>query len=234
LGLRSPSRPRAFDCDPQRVKQELFAWRQLIDGHRLVTLHGTSTQRTENRSNADAVPYARTLFGAEPEDHGTATESAGETNGSTESESETYLPVYKTFQELSSREFMSFEEQQLHVLQRLVGLPDQHACLLRKGEAGRFFRVQHVHPVSISDDEIAEHDRQVLANPANPYSAPAVIEAEINGRIRLLEAAEAEAVQTERQLYASIPEAGAEQPRSRPPLRRRAKKNKKEANPDDQ
>ncbi|MGE3410191.1 MAG: type IV secretory system conjugative DNA transfer family protein [Pirellulales bacterium] len=117
----------AIQFDPKRIKEELFATRQITTGHRkeILKAWGTSQQQQDTWSNATATnagrgeqrsgdPFSRQERVARSDNSGTSdSRSAGGGNsyGTTENQHESLVPVWKTFQELASRNYQTFEEQ---------------------------------------------------------------------------------------------------------------------------
>lgn len=116
--------------DPRRIKDEILSRRQLVTGHRITELSSTSQANALaeqwrkdfganwTAGNSRARPFAasldQTVYGRS-EGHGTSTrEGEGRSTTSTNSTGthQTLVPTYDEFQEVTSRNFYTFEEQQ--------------------------------------------------------------------------------------------------------------------------
>ena len=111
-----------------KVKEELYSLRQIIKGHRIETLHGSSEQEQSGDSWSDASgknsgsgeqvadPFDyqnRRKISRSTSEGETDSRSRGGTSSrsTTTSKSQTLVPIHETFRELSSRTYQGFDEQ---------------------------------------------------------------------------------------------------------------------------
>lgn len=151
--------------DSRRIKDEIWSRRQLNKGHRIVKLHSRSEARgsSDQDGETDSTNLSRSdgrsghdLFLGEPILHESKVEGGGSsrsrTRGSsfsiTEGESESLIPEYDEFLELSSRTYESFQEQRAvwardirnlrtgQALLRLVNEPKLRLVNIRRAAPG--------------------------------------------------------------------------------------------------
>ncbi len=126
--------------DPRRVKDEVYSRRQLVTGHRTVELASWSNAQAlsdqwkrdygSSWSTRESTARRSGELGSEVHSDGKDSsfsdrhgEGGGTTKTSTEGTHESLVPEYEQFMELSSRTYMSFDEQRSLWAQKVRNLP---------------------------------------------------------------------------------------------------------------
>ena len=131
--------------DGRKIKDEIYSQKQLIKGHKIQTLSSWSTasQEAENwqdthgknwSENTNEVKSPRADQATKGRGSGTGGQEGTGKGGSfssskTEGGHETLVPIYDNFQELSSRNYVSFDEQASEWAQKLRNLITGQALL---------------------------------------------------------------------------------------------------------
>lgn len=134
--------------DPYRVKDSVFQTKQLISGFRREVMRSTSTSisQGQNWSDAEVIGFGQNNSVSEPLDPDRrGTESSGKSNqksnttargnnrgeSTTSGESETNVPIFERFKELSNRTYFSFDEYALEWGRYIRELKTGEAYLMR-------------------------------------------------------------------------------------------------------
>jgi hypothetical protein len=113
--------------DPKWIKDEMYSRRQLIAGHELRELltvsdaygqaqqwsetYGKSWSDKRSESKREDSIWKTDVTGSDRSENKGGSEGKSDSHTHGESRSQTYLPIYENFLELSSRTFYTFEEQ---------------------------------------------------------------------------------------------------------------------------
>ena len=141
--------------DPRKIKDEVYSRRQLISGHETIEL--TSWSNADSKSNQWSQTYGKNWGKHENVTHGTEKDTRGEGKSNADSEGrsdgstsghtqtrgghETLKPIYDSFMELSSRTYVSFDEQKAEWAREVRNLATGEA-LLRLVNDPKLYRVR--------------------------------------------------------------------------------------------
>lgn len=134
----------SLNYDPKRIKEELYSVRQLQNGHRYVETHSSSVScsSASQWSKSIGEGWTNQSGGSQSGQHESTQHSHGHQHnhshgeGGSHSQTESHgtqqqlIPILETFQELSSRQFLTFEEQKQVMAQRIRQLKTGR-CLLK-------------------------------------------------------------------------------------------------------
>jgi hypothetical protein len=168
----------ALTFDPNRVKDELYSTKQRLVRHNVMELQSWSQSDGKSESGSSTSGSSSNEGRSRREDEHTAqredsiTRSTGASfsssvqNGysnsttSTRVRSQTLVPVYEEYQELSSRSYVSFQEQEALWAQKIRQLPIGHALLkVADWPVPREVRIQRSAPGFLNYDMATIHRR---------------------------------------------------------------------------
>lgn len=112
--------------DPMRVKFDLYATKVL--GQKIVELRGRSTTNVSSSTTVEGSSSSESVEGEEAWEGSSSSETSSSSLSESESIAQTLASVFG--KELSSREFMSIEEQKHQAMQKIRTLPRQHALVM--------------------------------------------------------------------------------------------------------
>lgn len=140
--------------DPMRVKFDLYATKVL--GQKIIELRSRSTTNVSSSTSVEGASSSEAVDGDEAWE-GTST---SDTTSSSISESESVAQALASVfgKELSSREFMSIEEQKLSAMQRIGSLKERHALVMNDSfDQPAHIRVDDVKPPTVGESYIKEY-----------------------------------------------------------------------------
>lgn len=153
--------------DPMRVKFDLYATKVL--GQKIIELRSRSTTNVSSDTSVMGSSSSESVEGDEAWE-GTST---SDTTSSSVSESESFAEALASVfgKELSSREFMSIEEQKHLAMQKIRQLKRQHALVMGDNlPEPVMIRVDDVKPPSVSDGYIQDYAARFIKR--LPFALP--------------------------------------------------------------
>ena len=160
--------------DAKKIKEELYTTRQLTTGHHKEVLRAWGTsQQTQNqwsdstgKTKGEGENRSGDFFARNPEITRTSntgesdnqTRGGGDSSGTTENFHESLVPDLKTFQELASRTFQSFDEQKSEWARDIRNLRTGRALLRLVNDPAL-----HVVDVKRSAPGFLQYDMQTIA-----------------------------------------------------------------------